>query len=334
MARIARMLNVLIVEDAENDATLLLEELRQKGYTPIHERVQTPAAMTLALERRLWDVVISDYVMPQFSGPDALKLLREKKLDIPFIVVSGAYGEEAAVDMMKAGANDYITKGNLSRLAPAIEREMEAAKSREARASAEAAKQYLAAIVESSDDAIYGKNLDSIIVSWNPAAERIYGYRAEEIIGHSIAILYPTNRRDELLDIMARIRRGDAVGFYETERLCKDGTIIPVSVTISPIKDGKGKIIGASVIAHDISKQKRAEEEHQQLINKLSEALSHVKLLTGLLPICASCKRIRDDQGYWRQVETYIAAHSEAVFTHSICPECLKRYKDQVEGKG
>jgi two-component system cell cycle sensor histidine kinase/response regulator CckA len=331
MARIAHLLNVLIVEDSENDATLMLEELRQKGYTPIHERVQTSATMALALESREWDVVISDYVMPEFSGPFALKLLREKKLDVPFIVVSGTFGEEAAVDMMKAGANDYITKANLSRLAPAIEREMEAAQSRAARTRAEADKQYLAAIVESSDDAIYGKNLDSIIVSWNPAAERIYGYRAEEIIGRSIAILFPTNRRDELLDIMARIRRGELVGFYETERLRKDGKVIPVSVTISPIKDGAGKIIGASTIAHDISKQKKHEEERQQLIKKLSDALSHVKLLAGLLPICSSCKRIRDDGGYWQQVETYIRLHSEATFTHSICPECLKRYKADLE---
>jgi PAS domain S-box-containing protein len=331
MARIAHLLNVLIVEDSENDAELLLEELRQKGYTPIYERVQTGATMSLALERHEWDVVISDYVMPKFSGPNALKLLREKKLDIPFIVVSGTFGEEAAVDMMKAGANDYITKVNLSRLAPAIEREMDAAKSRAARTRAEADKQYLAAIVESSDDAIYGKNLDSIIVSWNPAAERIYGYRAEEIVGRSIAILFPTKHRDELLAIMARIRRGDAVGFYETERVRKDGKVIPVSETISPIKDGDEKTIGASVIAHDITRQKQAEEERLELIKKLSDALSHVKLLTGLLPICASCKRIRDDQGYWQQVETYIRMHSEATFTHSICPECLDRYKDDLE---
>jgi PAS domain S-box-containing protein len=333
MARITKVLNVLIVEDSENDATLLLEELRQKGYTPLHERVQTATTMAFALERHEWDVVISDYVMPNFSAPNALELLGEKKLDIPFIVVSGTYGEEAAVDMMMAGANDYITKGNLSRLAPAIEREMEAAKSRAARTRAEADKQYLAAIVESSDDAIYGKNLDSIIVSWNPAAERIYGYRADEIIGHSIAVLFPLNRRDELLDIMARIRRGELVGYYETERLRKDGKVIPVAVTISPINDDQGTTIGASVIAHDISKQKKAEEERQQLIKKLSDALSHVKLLAGLLPICASCKRIRDDHGYWQQVEIYIRSHSEATFTHSICPECLKRYKDDIEKK-
>jgi len=333
MARVARTLNVLLVEDSENDATLMLEELRQKGYTPIHERVQTDAAMTLALERREWDVVVSDYVMPKFSGPNALKLLRSKKLDIPFIVVSGTYGEEAAVDMMKAGANDYITKANLSRLAPAIEREMDAAKSRAARSRAEADKQYLAAIVESTEDAIYGKNLDSIIVSWNPAAERIYGYRAEEIIGRSIALLFPLDRRDELLDIMARIRRGETIGYFETERLRKDGKTIPVSATISPIKDAEGKITGASVIARNITKQKQAEEERQQLIKKLSDTLSHVKLLHGLLPICASCKRIRDDGGYWRQVETYIASHSEASFTHSICPECLDKYQTEFRSK-
>ena len=333
MARIARTLNVLLVEDSENDATLLLEELRQKGYTPIHERVQTDAAMSLALERREWDVVVSDYVMPKFSGPNALKLLREKKLDIPFIVVSGTYGEEAAVDMMKAGANDYITKVNLSRLAPAIEREMDAAKSRVARLRAEADRQYLAAIVESTEDAIYGKTLDSIIVSWNPASERIYGYRAEEIVGRSIALLFPLDRRDELLDIMARIRRGETIGYFETERLRKDGTVIPVSATISPIKDADGKITGASVIARNITRQKQAEEERQQLIKKLSDALSHVKLLTGLLPICASCKRIRDDGGYCQQVETYIRSHSEASFTHSICPECLDKYQTEFRTK-
>ena len=332
MARIARLLNVLVVEDSENDTELLLKELERKGYTPIHERVQTPADMALALERHEWDVVLSDYVMPQFSGPEALRLLRGKKIDTPSIVVSGTYGEEAAVDMMKAGANDYITKANLSRLAPAIEREMDAAKSRAARVRAEADRQYLAAIVESSEDAIYGKTLDSIIVSWNPAAERIYGYRAEEIVGHSIAILFPLDRRDELLDIMARIRRGELVGFYETKRLHKNGKTIPVVATISPIKDGDGKVIGASTIARDISKQKQKEEEHRQLARRLSEASNQVKLLSGLLPICSACKRIRDDQGYWRQVETYIASHSEARFTHSICPDCLKRYRTEMKG--
>ncbi len=325
-----RLLHVLIVEDSDNDLKLLLEELRRRGYEAVHERVQNAAELTAALNRHAWDVVLSDYVLPQFSGPDALKLLREKGLDIPFIVISGTYGEEAAVDMMKAGANDYIVKTNLSRLVPAIERELEVAQTRRARAHAESAMQFLAAIVESTDDAIYGKALDGTIVSWNKAAERIFGYTAEEIIGHSVSILYPIDRRDELIDIMERIKRGRRVGLFETVRLRKDGHFIPVSVTVSPVQDTGGKIAGGSAISRDITLRKRDEAERFKLIEELTESLQQVRTLSGLLPICASCKRIRDDQGYWQQVETYIADHTNADFTHGICPDCLEKSKSGI----
>jgi PAS domain S-box-containing protein len=327
-----RLLHVLVVEDSENDTKLLLEELRQKGYDAVHERVQTAAELTAALNRHTWDVVLSDYVLPQFSGPDALKLLREKGMDIPFIAISGTCGEEAAVYMMKAGANDYIVKNNLSRLVPAIERELEAAQSRRARARAEAAMQFLAAIVESTDDAIYGKNLDGTLVSWNKAAERIFGYTADEIIGHSVSILYPLDRRDELIDIMERIKHGQRVGLYETARLRKDGRFIPVSVTISPVLDNSGKVVGASAITRDITLRKNDEAERFKLIEELTESLKQVKTLSGLLPICSSCKRIRDDQGYWQQVETYIAEHTNAGFTHGICPDCLSKFESEKAG--
>ena len=327
---VPKPLYVLIVEDSENDARLLLEELRQKGFSPIHERVQTAEEMDAALKRSAWDVVISDYVMPQFSGPDALKLLRDGKMDIPFIAVSGTYGEEAAVSMMKAGANDYIVKSNLSRLAPAITREMEAAQTRRARARGEAAQQFLAAIVESSEDAIYGKTLDGVVVSWNDGAKRIFGYSAEEIIGHSISLLYPIDLRDEMDDIMTRVRRGEMVGVHETMRVHREGRYVPVSVTISPIKDETGKIIGASGIARDISRRKHDEEERTKLVHRLTETLKQVKTLTGLLPICASCKRIRDDHGYWQQVETYISRHSDAIFSHSICPDCAGDFREKT----
>ena len=326
-----RLLQVLIVEDSENDLKLLLEELRQRGYEAVYERVQNSAELTAALNRHAWDVVLSDYVLPQFSGPEALKLLREKGLDVPFIAISGKYGEEAAVDMMKAGANDYIVKTNLSRLVPAIERELEVAQTRRARARAETAVQFLAAIVESTDDAIYGKSLDGTIISWNKAAERIFGYTAGEIIGHSVSILYPIDRRDELIDIMERIKRGQRVGLYETARLRKDGHFIPVSVTVSPVQDASGKIVGGSAISRDITLRKRDEAERFRLIEELTESLKQVRTLSGLLPICASCKRIRDDQGYWQQVETYIADHTNADFTHGICPDCMEKSKNGIK---
>jgi two-component system, cell cycle sensor histidine kinase and response regulator CckA len=330
-------IRLLIVEDSANDAALLLAELNRKGQAPAHQRVESKDDYLAALQNQSWDAVIADYVLPQFSGPEALHLLRQKGLDTPFIMVSGIYGEEEAVRMMKAGANDYVMKGNLSRLAPALEREMLAAQDRRRRKRAEGAMQFLAAIVESSVDAIYGKSLDGLIVSWNPAAECLFGYSAEEIIGHSYAVLFPEHRRAEILDIQAGVRRGDVIGEMETERLHKSGKIIPVAVTVSPVKNGIGEIIGASSITRDISLQKQAEYERQQLIQSLMAASKRVskrvRTLTGLLPICATCKRVRDDQGYWQQVEAYLTKHSEVTFSHSICPACAEDYERQFDLK-
>jgi PAS domain S-box-containing protein len=318
------------VEDSEKDAELLLGQLRDTGYEIMSEQVQTAEELRTSLSHHTWDIILSDYVMPQFSGPDALKLVRARTPDIPFIVISGIYGEETAVEMMKAGANDYLVKTKLSRLVPAVQRELDAAQSRRARTQAEANVRYLASIVESSDDAIYGMKLDGTVVSWNRAAERIYGFRSGEIIGRNISILYPDDRLDELIDTMERIKRGDHVGRAETSRIRKGGRLMPVSVTVSPMRNEEGKIYGGSVIARDITTRKREEQERLKLIQELTEALGRAKTLAGLLPICASCKRIRDDHGYWQQVEAYISEHSDAVFTHGICPECFTAAKSEI----
>jgi PAS domain S-box-containing protein len=119
---------------------------------------------------------------------------------------------------------------------------------------------HLAAIVESSDDAIISKTLDGIIVSWNRGAERLYGYTSEEVIGRSISLLAPIGRADEVADLLDRSKRQEAVEHYETVRVRKDGREVLVSLSISPIKDPAGSLIGASVIAHDITDRKKAEE--------------------------------------------------------------------------
>jgi PAS domain S-box-containing protein len=130
-------LKILIIEDSEDDAVLSLRELRLGGYDPDHMRVETAEAMQAAIGEKAWDVVISDFIMPQFSGLAALDLLKKSGLDIPFIIVSGKIGEDTAVEAMKAGAHDYILKGNLPRLVPAVERELREAESRAARRAAE-----------------------------------------------------------------------------------------------------------------------------------------------------------------------------------------------------
>ncbi len=138
------------------------------------------------------------------------------------------------------------------------------------------ASQRLAAIVESSNDAIIGKTREGIITSWNSAAERIYGYRAEEVVGQPITILFPPKRQEEFASIMAQILRGERVDHFETTRVRKDGVIIPISVSISPIYDSKGQINGASSIARDISEQKRLEAEVRQAKLQLEVILQNI----------------------------------------------------------
>lgn len=145
---------------------------------------------------------------------------------------------------------------------------------------------WLAAIVEFNDDAIISKSLDGIITSWNPGAERIFGYTAAEAIGQPVTILVPQDRLDEEQAILARIKRGESIDPLETVRQCKDGRLIPVSLTASPIKDAAGTIVGASKIARDITEQKRAQEKIAMLAreaehrskNLLSNVYAIVKL--------------------------------------------------------
>jgi len=117
-------LHILIVEDSEDDTLLLLRELKRGGYELVSERIETPGSMKAALEKGQWDLIISDFVLPGFSGLAALNILKESGQDLPFIIVSGNIGEDIAVGAMKAGAHDYIIKGNLTRLVPAVEREL------------------------------------------------------------------------------------------------------------------------------------------------------------------------------------------------------------------
>src|SRR5271157_4388532 len=117
-------LRVLIVEDSEDDALLIIRDLKKGGYSPVYERVETVAAMKKALQEKQWDIILCDYKMPKFNAPSAIAILKEASIDIPLIIVSGTIGEDVAVECMRLGAQDYIMKGKLSRLCPAIAREL------------------------------------------------------------------------------------------------------------------------------------------------------------------------------------------------------------------
>jgi PAS domain S-box-containing protein len=151
--------------------------------------------------------------------------------------------------------------------------EAEVAERKEQQRRAEEARARLAAIVESSDDAIIGKTLDGIITSWNDGAARIFGYTAEEMIGESIARLVPPDRRDDLSTILDVVSRGERVDHFETERVRKDGRRIQVSVTVSPIRDTGGRIIGASKVARDVTERRRAEQAKDEFLAMLGHEL-------------------------------------------------------------
>ena len=144
----SKLLRVLLVEDSDDDAQSLLRELRRGGYDPLYERVDTRAAMRAALTRPAWDVILSDYALPHFSGLDALAVLKESGLDLPFIALSGVLSEEQAGAVMRAGAHDFVVKGNMARFLPALERELREAEVRRARQRAEEATRRHAARAE------------------------------------------------------------------------------------------------------------------------------------------------------------------------------------------
>jgi len=266
-------LRVLIVEDSESDTLLIASMLQRGGYDVRFERVQTSQAMRAALTTQSWDLIVSDYSMPHFGGCEALEICKELALETPFISVSGSVGEGAAIAMLKAGAHDFLLKKQLERLPGAVARELRAAEERRVRRHTEAEAAYLASIVEHCDDAIIGSTLDGIVVSWNRSAERLYGYTAAEMIGRSIRVLIPPYRPQELPQFLEKIKQGERVGWLDTVRARKDGSLVEVSLALSPIKDAGGRVLGMSEAGRDMTQRKQEENERLRLIQDLTDAL-------------------------------------------------------------
>ena len=181
-----KSMRLLIIEDSENDALLLLRELRKGGYQPEYKRVDTEIAMIEALEKDKWDIIISDYSMPQFNGIAALKISQKYKPDLPFIIVSGTIGEDVAVEAMKAGAHDYLMKGNLERLTPAIERELHDARIRREHKLSLIKLRQTEWIVESSHDMMALLNKDFVYLYANDAYLKAFGKTRDQLLGQSV----------------------------------------------------------------------------------------------------------------------------------------------------
>jgi PAS domain S-box-containing protein len=262
-------LRVLIIEDSEDDAILLERELRRGGYEPRSKRVETAAAMSAELKRGEYDVVISDYVMPRFSGLRALKVLKKSGLDLPFIVISGKIGEETAVEAMKAGAHDYIMKENLARLVPAIQRELNEVAVRRERRLAEEALQKQAQIIDQIHDSVVSTDLDGNVTSWNRGAQRIFGYTAKEALGKHISFVYPEEEHDFLQQQVIKPLKQKGEHEMEVRLRRKLGEDFFVHLSLSLLRDKDGSVTGMIGYSMDITQRKRAEEMLKQTTQQL-----------------------------------------------------------------
>jgi len=260
-------LAVLIVEDSESDAQLIVRLLKKAGYDLVYEQTETLEQMRAALEKQNWDVVISDYHLPQFDGRAALELLKEKQQDIPFIVVSGAIGEETAVAMMKAGAHDYLMKGNLARLVPAVARELEQTVIRRERKQTEQSlresEERYRTLVEQASDGIFLANGDGKYIEVNSAGCKLLGYTREEILQLTMHDVTKTSSENPLR--FEEMQDGKTV-ISERELIRKDGTLIYVEISAKQLPDGQ-----LQGIVRDITERRQAEDQLRQL----SSAVEH-----------------------------------------------------------
>lgn len=248
---------ILLFEDNPGDANLIEELLEDFADFPFElKSVETLNEGLVLLKEHQFDVILSDLRLPDSDGIDTFLEINKRNSRTPIIILTGMNDEKIGIEAVKKGAQDYLVKGQADGrlLKRSIRYSIE-------RKKAEEKVQSLANIVESSNDGIVTESLDGIIVSWNKGAEQIYGYSAEEILGKHMSILTPPLLVGETKELVERIKKGEKIYHYETSMLRKDGMEIKVSITLSPVFGGSENLTAISIIARDITKRKKAEEE-------------------------------------------------------------------------
>ena len=270
----SKPLRLLVVEDSPRDAEIVVRELRSGGFDVTWKRVDTAETMRAALDAEPWDAVVSDYSMPGFDGLAALRVYQEKGLDIPFIIVSGKIGEETAVAAMKAGAQDYIMKDRLERLAPTMERELTQAETRRKRKQAEEGLRESEAkyrqLIESLNEGIWMIDEKAVTTFVNPRMAEMLGYTVEEMLGQHL-FSFMDEQGIQIANRNLERRQQGIKEQHEFEFLRKDGTHIYTSLETSPVTDVDGNYRGAIASVADITERKRAEEEIARLAKFPSE---------------------------------------------------------------
>jgi len=264
-------------------------ELRRAGFDVAHKRVDMPETMRQALEKQTWDVILCDHAMPSFSSDRALALVRELGLDLPFIIVSGTIGEEHAVAAMRSGCHDYVLKNNLTRLAPAVQRELREVEVRRARKQAEEAlareRNLLRAVVDNLPDDVFAKDTQSRFVFINSSCYRHLGEKTEEKLRGKtdVDILPHEKARQFFAEEQEIIRSGRPMINREARiNLPPDQPRWMLSTKV-PWRDADGDVVGLVGINRDITERKQGEQEKEQMQAQLLQAqkLESLGVLAG-----------------------------------------------------
>lgn len=263
-------LRLLLVEDSVDDAELIIIELTHAGFDVSATRVESAAEMQAALHSQPWHAIISDYNLPRFSAEAALATFQACHLDLPFIVVSGHIGEESAVALMKAGADDFVMKGKLARLAPALQRGLrEAVMRREHREAQERladSEKLLRAMSSAMGDGILVQDQQSRLMFMNPEAERLLDWSEAELAPldihdtiHSV-LGNGTPHLRESCPILNVTRTGGVYRSYDDVFVCRNGELLPVSYVVTPIMEQE-EIVATVTVFQDITARKQMESE-------------------------------------------------------------------------
>jgi len=270
-------IRVLMIEDMESDAAFNIRALEKAGYEVIYEIVATAAEMRSALDKGSYDLVLSDHNLPQFDSPTALSIFQERNLDIPFIIVSGAIGEETAVRLMKTGAQDYVMKSNLPRLAPAVERELRDAEVRRRRKESDeklrSSEERFRQVADIAGEMIWEIGPDMKYIYVNRVAESVTGYSPEELIGQkTIFDLFPPDvRKSYQFHLSECFNQRKTFRAFTSPRMCKDGRMIILETSATPRMDIKGNFLGYRGTDADVTKRKQMEAKISDLYIKEKE---------------------------------------------------------------
>jgi PAS domain S-box-containing protein len=318
---------ILHIDDDIDDRALVARELRGEMPDVALIEAADPASLEDALERGAFDMVITDYDLRWGNGLDILRRLQQERPWIPVIMFTGTGNEEIAVAAMKAGVRDYILKSpdHFKTLCTAVRRIVQRADVERA-VSAEARYKEL---FDTVPVGLFRSTPKGEILDANTAFLQMTGFtNLDDLLSRNFGELHPTQH--DFAAWRDKLERDGAVTCVECQFRESTGATRWVEIHAKALRDPDTRQIYYEGSVEDISQRKGVEQEREQLIEELRSALGRVRSLAGLLPICSSCKKIRDSGGHWNMLESYIENHSQAHFTHSFCPDCARRLYPEI----